>query len=97
MSSLYSGFEVEARLFEEASRAVEWYDTKGMKVAKPPFIPEAVARWIVSKCVPHECAEVAETQSLYTDDPGDMGSPHEEEVTGKVLELFTHLSKTRGK
>jgi hypothetical protein len=34
-------------LIEEAERAIKWYDTTGMKVAKPPAMPKLVAQWIL--------------------------------------------------
>ena len=43
-------YVVPDELYGDALRAVDWYETTGMKVAKPPGIPHVVARWIVLHC-----------------------------------------------
>lgn len=43
---------VADELYDEAVKAKAWHDTTGMKVARPPAMPEAVSRWIVGFCRP---------------------------------------------
>jgi len=41
---------VSRELLDEATKAVEWYECTGMKVARPPAIPHVVAQWLLLKC-----------------------------------------------
>lgn len=44
-------YTVSAELLEEAQRSYDWHEKKGMRVAKPPAMPNIVAAWIVRHCV----------------------------------------------
>lgn len=44
-------YRVEPELIEQARKAHDWYETRGMKVATTPAIPSVVAAWIVRNCV----------------------------------------------
>lgn len=45
------GYPVDPELLAYARRSLDWYLTKGMKVATPPAIPHVAAAWIVRNCV----------------------------------------------
>lgn len=41
-------------LYDEAQKAMDWYNCKGMKVAKTPGMPLIVATWILMHVKPTE-------------------------------------------
>lgn len=43
-------YTVPQELIDDARKAKDWYETKGMKVAQTPAIPHMVASWILLKC-----------------------------------------------
>lgn len=45
-------YYVDRDLYEDAEKALHWYETTGMKVAKTPSIPHVVASWLVRKTKP---------------------------------------------